>query len=583
MRPIMKLDFGLILVLLALLVVQAFAPSKFSEELMKLPHRSIAFFSIALSALLAPVMAHPALAQTANVYIAQSAAGAGNGADCADAYAVTFFNSSSNWGTSSSKIGPGTTVHLCGTITAPAGSSNYLVVHGSGSSGNPITIHFEANAILTAPYWSGAVIDLNGSSYVTVDGGTNGVIQATANGTNLANQQDGGICVNNGTPQNSATNLTVQNLTCSNIYVDASVADNGGGDTYGFDIWNTSNLVIQNNTIHDVKWAIRNSYAVGSTYTNALTLTGNTIYDMDHCYFMTDSNSSGSAVASGFYIYGNSCGSMTNWDNTADDNHHDWFHLNANSTSSRFSNFFIYNNKNVGDVGANGNAGLFTNEGGQTTANVSGVYFFNNIFVNTSTTHCFADGFISWAEGGALTAANNTFIGRNGSCVNNGNSLSGDNGIAYESGSVSLSLENNIMQTMGSTFFYANGSQTSMTTANNNDYYTGGGWTWMSDGNTSAFSTWKSWCSCDSSSTTSNPSLTAAYHLPNSSSSAWQKGANLYQTCNGQPNPGLGALCYDASGVSRPSTGSWDIGAYEDSAGLQPQPPTGLTAAVSVQ
>ena len=40
-------------------------------------------------------------------------------------------------------------------------------------------------------------------------------------------------------------------------------------------------------------------------------------------------------------------------------------------------------------------------------------------------------------------------------------------------------------------------------------------------------------------------------------------GANLYSTCNGQANPGLGALCYDAAGVARPASGAWDIGAYQ--------------------
>ena len=40
-------------------------------------------------------------------------------------------------------------------------------------------------------------------------------------------------------------------------------------------------------------------------------------------------------------------------------------------------------------------------------------------------------------------------------------------------------------------------------------------------------------------------------------------GTNLYSTCNGQPNPGLGALCFDAAGVARPSSAAWDIGAYQ--------------------
>ena len=92
------------------------------------------------------------VASAANVYIAQSAAGMANGADCQDAYPYTFFNTSGNWGAMANQIGPGTTVHLCGTITGLAGST-VLTFQGSGSNGSPITLIFETGAALNAPYW----------------------------------------------------------------------------------------------------------------------------------------------------------------------------------------------------------------------------------------------------------------------------------------------------------------------------------------------------------------------------------------------------------------------------------------------
>ena len=95
-------------------------------------------------------------------------------------------------------------------------------------------------------------------------------------------------------------------------------------------------------------------------------------------------------MVSNIYVYGNSLGSMTNWDNTADNNHHDWIHLNTNSTTSRFSSIYVYNNFGKGDVGANANAGFFSYPAA--VAAMSGVYFFNNLYVNTSTNHCWADG-----------------------------------------------------------------------------------------------------------------------------------------------------------------------------------------------
>ncbi len=151
-----------------------------------------------------------------DIYLAQGPAGAGNGADCADARDVSWFNISGNWGTGASQIGPGTTVHLCGSITAPAGASNFLLLQGSGTSGNPITIKFETNAILQAPYWGGAVINLESHSYITFDGGTNGLIQATANGTLLANHQDSGLGIYSPL---GGSNLTIKNLTIANLYV----------------------------------------------------------------------------------------------------------------------------------------------------------------------------------------------------------------------------------------------------------------------------------------------------------------------------------------------------------------------------
>jgi hypothetical protein len=507
----------------------------------------------------------PVFSAASDIYIAQNAAGGNTGADCLDAYAVSWFNSSSNWGSKAGQIGPGTTVHLCGTFNAAAGSSEYLPLQGSGNSTNPITLRFESGAVLTAPYWSGGVIDINGNSYVVVDGGSNGVIQATGNGTNLANQQDNGACVIG--RGGNATNVTVQNLTCANLYVDASLSDNGGEDTYGIDVWNTSNLVIQNNTLHDMKWAIRNSYGVGNTYSN-LTVTGNNIYNMDHGWFATDGSASGSAVMSNFYIYGNALGSMVNWDNALDNNHHDGFHLNTNSSSTRFTNFYLYNNTLNGDPGAYGNAGFFSYPA--SAAAESGVYVFNNIFVNESANHCWANGPVGLATVGSSTVVNNTVVSNATSCK--------DTGLVYEDGGTGVTFKNNIMQNTANAAMYVTSGTTVSASNYNVDYQSA---SWFYAGNWySSLTSWQA-LGFDLNSSTGNPQLTSGYHLTGSSSVAWQKGTSLYSMCNGQPNPGLGALCLDKAGVQRPSAGNWDIGAYEDSSGSgAPNAPTGLTAQV---
>src|ERR1019366_4356515 len=132
------------------------------------------------------VMASTAFAN--NIYITQSGSAAGS---CTSSVQTpAFFNAAANWGSGASQIGPGTTVLLCGTFTGSAGST-LLTFQGSGTSGSPITLKFDTNALLTAPYWAGGsgAINVNSRSYVTIDGGTNGTIQNTANGTSLTYQK----------------------------------------------------------------------------------------------------------------------------------------------------------------------------------------------------------------------------------------------------------------------------------------------------------------------------------------------------------------------------------------------------------
>ena len=116
-------------------------------------------------------------ASIGDIYVAQGAIGAADGSSCASAKATSFFNSASNWGASATQIGPGTVVHICGVITAAAGSTAFTF-NGSGASGNVITLKFETGAVLQAPYFgpNGGAIEVNGKSYIVIDGGVNGTI-----------------------------------------------------------------------------------------------------------------------------------------------------------------------------------------------------------------------------------------------------------------------------------------------------------------------------------------------------------------------------------------------------------------------
>src|SRR5271170_1636186 len=106
-----------------------------------------------------------------------------------------------SWFSVSGHYTAGDTVYLCGTITSE------LTVGNSGSSANPINVIFDTGAGITVPYCdTNACFAFGGNTYVTLNGGTpcgwntktntsegtcNGIIQATANGSNLANKQSG--------------------------------------------------------------------------------------------------------------------------------------------------------------------------------------------------------------------------------------------------------------------------------------------------------------------------------------------------------------------------------------------------------
>jgi hypothetical protein len=130
-----------------------------------------------LFALMLIVPGSYSVASANNIYVGQSASGLGNGQDCANTKDVTYFNTSAYWVKANpvgAQIGPGTTVHLCGTFSFPSGGSG-LVVKGSGLGGNPITIVFESGAILQSPNFSGnggAAIVMLSKSNIVVDGGT---------------------------------------------------------------------------------------------------------------------------------------------------------------------------------------------------------------------------------------------------------------------------------------------------------------------------------------------------------------------------------------------------------------------------
>ena len=363
--------------------------------------------TLALMILLCNLMAAPAAkASASNIYIAQSAAGAANGADCADAFAVAFFNNSANWGGGGNQIGAGTTVHLCGTMTF-AGGTTGLTAHGSGTSGSPITIVFENGAILQAPNFGdgGAGIRLDGLSFITVDGKNTGIIQATLNGT-LGGACLGGLCLgdNGGTGISAAnsTNVTIQNLTIQDIYLRTSITDTLVNQFANFSIHANpaTNLTINNNIMHDAGNHL-------ATQGNNMVISNNDMYNMDHGLATGLAGTS----YSGAYVFGNHIHDMAAWDAPTGCGgncpyHHDGLHFFQNPGPGYWDGVYIYNNTFDGSPGVTAPTGWIFMEA--TCCTNGHVYVFNNTL--TSGPESFP-GEMGIYSGASIVIANNSVWG----------------------------------------------------------------------------------------------------------------------------------------------------------------------------
>jgi hypothetical protein len=200
------------------------------------------------------------------VYIAQNATGSANGSNAANALPVSYFNNIGNWTSevpTGFQIGPGTVVHLCGLI------STTLTVQDSGNNGNVITILFEPNASMSAPNWSEAAI-ICSQNYILIDGGTNGVIQAT-------NQNStSGLSSNGVSFTGLVNNCEVRNLSIINIYNKTSHDDSANNAGAGINIQAGSFLFIHDNIIINAGSGIWYGRQGGSTSTT-VSIYNNTI------------------------------------------------------------------------------------------------------------------------------------------------------------------------------------------------------------------------------------------------------------------------------------------------------------------
>lgn len=506
-------------------------------------------------------------ASAANVYIAESATGAADGSDCNDTYAYTFFNTSGNWGSGTNQIGPGSVVHLCGTITAD------LVAQGSGSAGNVIEIHFETGANITVPTClesgvSSSCLNLGGNSYILVDGGTpcgwnvvanssegacNGYISDTANGQGLTyNNPDIGI-------YSSGTNIEIRNVGIYDMYVAARNVRGPSTNPACIFLGGTGavNVSVHDNTCHDAQSGINNIHQSSSS---GYSIYNNYIYNINGGFVGVMDG-----TTSKVNIYGNWIGNFAVWAPVAA-YHHDGIYVFCDvgrNACGTMSNWNVYNNIFSGTFDTAVTSYFFIDS----TEATSNLNFFNNVIVPTDVQSGGGSGYTAMYPGGTSTynQYNNTYIVQTGSnkfaCYAGGSNGAG----------LTVAFENNLMQNCAPAIQVYT---LKFSPIDYNVYATCqrriASQCWLPARTPVSFSRWRSETRGERHSAYYSSTLAGlnSNYIPQSGSVAIGAGTNLTSVCSGQPNPGLGALCYDAAGNARPSSGAWTAGA------LNPAPTT---------
>jgi hypothetical protein len=498
-------------------------------------------------------------------YIAQSAGTVSGGSACNGQTAIT----PAAW--NSTNESPGDISYVCGTINASAGAT-VLNIGWSGTSSAPIQLIFDTGAIIQAPYLnaSGGIV-VNGQSWVTINGGTNGIIQNTLDGTSGQNCPGGTCSVQfDSTPiyLTGCTECTVENLNIASVYVRASGDTNQYGT--GINVRNSgisgaSNVLIANNTIANAFSGISWSYGANES---GIEIEGDTIGYTNWGIAMVSLDPLDTIT--GITIHDNNIHDQANWDDYPSpyNNHHSGVFIFGNQTGNGLSGCYVYNNYFYGSFGSGASPGLYLD-------NVSTGDFrctaFNNVIVPSTTASGGEGGLTAQNESGSgpvdLIAYNNTLAT---SAASNGPS-----GVWVQGASMATTLENNIIY--GWNYDLTTQSGASKPTSNYNAWYTGvAGLFNINGAEYSNLAAWQSVSGQDAGSISANPNLDLSTWVPNSGSPVIGLGTNLYSICAGQPKPGIGALCFDKNGAARPATGNWDAGAYQYGSVVTIPPTPGL-------
>lgn len=541
-----------------------------------------------LSLLLAICFLAP-MAGATDWYYAHASAGANNGTSCANAYA---FNDGTNgWNVAAKQAtgGNGNIIHVCDNAADILNASGTFTVNANGGSGTPITLKFESGGEITSPAFAGnafsgatAGLMCSGHSNIMIDGGTNGIIANTANGSaslGYANHQATTLLNFSG-----CTNVEIKNLTMHAFY--HAINDTAGvspNDTVDIALGSAAGINIHNNFLYDaeVPWVGGYSGTIGVM--NAQFHENTVDFDCKHIQF---GDGSANSTASGLSIYHNTLGPHNQvWSASNQFCHSDGMLLQAvNGGTSELSNVNVYNNTILSDMCSNSSA-----SGNNCTGWIfmqgkfNNVNLFNNVLATTQPTQGF-EGFIRLlsgytdlsSTGGNMTnynIFNNTVLmnnaaagvsctcagiklGTNQSSSNSGFKVANNVWSGWPAGGFAIYLN---QDDNGDTFNSIFGSNI------NNDVNFSINKYGHDDQNGQDYNTLASWQATnvinskpayDTTTSTGNPLLNGGY-IPQTGSSAINLGQNLTSL-------GITALNADASGSAncRPASGNWGAGAF---------------------
>jgi hypothetical protein len=417
---------------------------------------------------------------------------------------------------------------------------------------------------------------MNARSNITVDGGTNGFIGNTLNGTS-GGACPGGACTTQTSTTgigwtNGVTNLEVKNLTIQNLYIHTPSTSDVGGAQGISGSGQAVNVNIHDNTIHDTK---HNIIVLFDGSSSGVQIHNNHVYNTVWAIFVGDDNANTNMT--NVNVYANDIHDFANWFDTGFLNHYDVILFQStNGSTGTFTNSNIYNNYFHGSMDANGTGYVYLTD---SNGGMSGINIFNNLCANVTLANsgspeaCFVLGF----GPKNVNIWNNTLAGITQTTPQ-------DLLRIRDTGATGIVSQNNIFASGGSAVHLYSGNTVS--SSDFNDYGLPGAFhntptNWyfeFPDGTKiGTFAGWISATSLDTpDSISANPNLDSNF-IPLAGSPAFNLGTNLFSTCNGQPVPGLGALCFDKPlivGVgsatvgpnARPASGNWTAGAFQNGA-----------------